>query len=79
MHPEDRARIEAADLLADATSSPYLEEYRLIATDGRIVWVRDESVFGRTRRPTSDPGTGSGLIVDISEQKRLETELGRKP
>ena len=73
IHPEDRARIEAADLVADATSSPYLEEYRLIATDGRIVWVRDESVFV----PTTDqrPGHWIGLIVDISEQKRLETEL----
>src|SRR4029453_8305762 len=73
IHPDDRARIEAADLVADATSAPYLEEYRLLATDGRIVWVRDESVFA----PASERGPGHwiGLIVDISEQKRLETEL----
>jgi PAS domain S-box-containing protein len=73
IHPDDRARIEAADLVADATSAPYLEEYRLIATDGRIVWVRDESVF--VPAPEQRPGHWIGLIVDISEQKRLETEL----
>jgi PAS domain S-box-containing protein len=73
IHPEDRARIEAADLLADATEAPYLEEYRMIATDGRTVWVRDESVFVPAN--VERPGHWIGLVVDISEQKRLESEL----
>ena len=73
IHPDDRARIEAADLVADATEAPYLEEYRLLTADGRIVWVRDESVFV----PATDtrPAHWIGLLVDISEQKRLESEL----
>ena len=73
IHPDDLARIQAADLLADATSSPYLEEYRLIAADGRTVWVRDESVF--VPSTGERPGHWIGLIVDLSEQKRLESEL----
>jgi PAS domain S-box-containing protein len=73
IHPDDRERIEAADVVADATSAPYLEEYRLLASDGRVVWVRDESVHV----PATDerPGHWIGLVVDISEQKRLESEL----
>ena len=37
VHPDDVERVEAAEAAADATSSPYMEEYRMVTADGRTV------------------------------------------
>jgi two-component system, sensor histidine kinase and response regulator len=70
VHPDDRERVEAADEAANATSS-YLEEYRLVTADDRVVWVRDEAVLvpATERRPAH----WIGLIVDITREKEAET------
>jgi PAS domain S-box-containing protein len=70
VHPEDRDRIRAAELRAEATREPYHEEYRLLAADGHEVWVRDEAIYA--------PGEGDrlpvwiGLLVDITKEKEAE-------
>ena len=70
VHPEDRGRVEMADVAADATSAPYLEEYRLVLAEDRVIWVRDEAVH-------VDASNGRaahwiGLIVDITREKEAE-------
>ena len=73
LHPDDRDRISAAELRAESTHEPFHEEYRLLAADGHEVWVRDEAVY----LPSDEerPPVWIGLLVDITEQKRLESEL----
>src|SRR5439155_18538856 len=44
LHPEDRERVLGDEEHSHDTGEPMLCEYRLFATDGRVVWVRDESV-----------------------------------
>src|SRR5439155_14246643 len=39
IHPEDRDRVLATDHHHYATGEPLGQEYRLIARDGRVVWV----------------------------------------
>ena len=70
VHEEDRERVEAAEEAANTTSS-YLEEYRLLTADDRVVWVRDEAVYvpATERRP----GHWIGLIIDITREKEAET------
>ena len=70
VHSDDRARIEAADEAAARTHEPYLEEYRMVAADGHVVWVRDEAVFvpGGEGRPPH----WIGLIVDVTKEKEAE-------
>src|SRR5215208_4609538 len=47
LHPDDRERVLAEELRTDQTGEPYRIEYRLIARDGRVVWVHDEATLVR--------------------------------
>jgi diguanylate cyclase (GGDEF)-like protein/PAS domain S-box-containing protein len=72
LHADDRERALAELHAGQASDRPFASEYRLITRDGRVVWIRDEAVVAR------DPdGTGflHGVMVDITERKRLEEEL----
>jgi PAS domain S-box-containing protein len=63
--------VEAADAAADATSAPYLEEYRLATADGRLVWIRDEAVHVEASEGRS--AHWIGLIVDITREMEAES------
>ncbi len=75
MHPGDRDRM----VLAEAQDRDRVEaygrwEYRLIARDGRVVWViDDEAVIARDA--DGRPSMVQGILVDISDRKRLEDQL----
>src|SRR5262249_34823681 len=71
LHPDDRERVLAAHARTHATHEPLSVEYRLIAKDGRTVWVRDEGVvvFDDDGRPLYL----QGYLLDItSEREALE-------
>ncbi|MBV8503384.1 MAG: PAS domain S-box protein, partial [Paucibacter sp.] len=73
VHPDDRERVSAAIHAAVAAGEPYAIEYRLSCRDGSERWV---SETGRGVRHTShDHGWIDGVIVDISEAKRLQQQL----
>ena len=64
VHPEDRERLEAPDPdLADAV-------YRLVARDGRVVWVHDQARL--IVDDAGEPRYWQGVLVDITAQKRAE-------
>ena len=46
MHPDDRERVRLASDDADRTGTTFHAEYRAFAKDGRMVWIRDDSVVG---------------------------------
>lgn len=73
VHPDDLPGLLAADALSDTSLEPYLQEYRMRATDGSLVWVRDEAIF--VPAEPDRPAHWIGLVVDITEQKRLESDL----
>jgi PAS domain S-box-containing protein len=73
LHPDDRARMLAANAEHTSSGRPFSQEYRLIARDGRTVWVREESRVFKDER--GRPVGSQGIIVDISEGKRVEGEL----
>jgi PAS domain S-box-containing protein len=75
IHPADREGVISADLDSNAGASDrYWQEYRMLAKDGRIVWVRDEaqlvSIEGR-------PPFWQGFLLDITERKDAEEQLAR--
>ena len=73
LHPDDREiELEAHDRLS-ASGEAWSREYRLIAADGREVWVRDQArlVFDSEGRPL----TWQGVLFDISAQKEAEEHL----
>lgn len=73
LHPDDRERVLAEIFESKDTGKPFRSEYRLLARDGHIVWVRDEAVVMRDE--AGHPCLMQGLLLDISEQKRKEELL----
>jgi diguanylate cyclase (GGDEF)-like protein/PAS domain S-box-containing protein len=73
VHPDDVARVRESDLGARTRRSPQALEYRMVADDGRVLWVsdRDEVVRDETGRPLFS----QGVVVDITAQRRAEEEL----
>jgi diguanylate cyclase (GGDEF)-like protein/PAS domain S-box-containing protein len=74
LHPDDRERQAAQDEFARATLTPLFAEYRMIARDGRVVWVSEKA------QVVVDQATGvsywQGVMVDITDRKRTEEALG---
>lgn len=75
LHPEDRERELAALDQHNQTGEPWVRTYRLIAADGRTVWVRDQAVLGREPDRPDDHGTWHGVMLDITAQKSTEEDL----
>ncbi len=73
LHPDDRERVLAEVFQSRDTGKPFCSEYRLLARDGHIVWVRDEAIVMRDK--AGHPCFMQGLLLDISEQKRKEEML----
>ena len=71
--PEDRERVLAVRRQAESSGEPIRQEYRLVASDGRRVWVRDEAtpVGGERGRPRF----WQGVIVDITDRKLAEEKV----
>src|SRR5215217_6496210 len=73
LHPEDRGRVLAEEARTDESGEPFKMEYRVIAKDGRVVWLRDEATLVRDEE--GRPLYWLGVQYDITEQKRVEDTL----
>jgi diguanylate cyclase (GGDEF)-like protein/PAS domain S-box-containing protein len=76
IHSEDRARVLTADERFErGRHERFGEEYRLIAKDGSVVWVREEAVL--VRDEAGEPLFWQGVIFDLTERKETEEALRR--
>ena len=73
LHPEDRERVLAEHRRTNETREPFRAEYRLIARNGRLVWVRDEATL--VLDEDEQPQFWQGVIVDITERKLAEEQV----
>ena len=73
LHPDDRARILAESDRVNATGQPFVQEYRLVARDGRVVWIRDEAI--PIREADGTVRRWQGVMGDITERKRVEEQV----
>ncbi|MEO8475964.1 MAG: PAS domain-containing protein [Actinomycetota bacterium] len=74
LHANDRDRVLEASHRSDRDGAAFREEYRTYTKDGRLVWVRDESIpvsLDLRGRPT----LLQGVIYDITAQKEAEARL----
>ena len=71
VHTDDRERVIAASRRVRETGERFVEDYRVTAKDGRVVWVHDETV------PVRDAEGRvvhlQGYVVDITEARRRGT------
>ena len=73
LHPDDRERVLAAHARTHATHEQLSVEYRLIAKDGRVVWIRDEGVV-----VFDDHGSAlylQGYLLDITSEREAQEQL----
>jgi PAS domain S-box-containing protein len=73
LHPDDRERVLDDHARMRATGCPLCTEYRLIAADGRVIWIRDEGLVVRDER--GKPLVLQGFLLDITERKMAEEAL----
>jgi two-component system, sensor histidine kinase and response regulator len=73
IHPEDVARVVAEDRRTDDTGEPFDMEYRMIARDGRLVWVHESAVL--ISDEAGQPLYWQGIMQDITGRKGMEEQL----
>lgn len=75
VHAFDRERVQAAMADAAATREPFHAEYRVVAHDGRVVWLRDLAVMAADA--TDGAPLWQGVLLDITADKAAESRLHR--
>ena len=73
LHPDDRQRVLAEVQHTHETGEPLCCEYRMLARDGRVVWLRDEALV--VTNDNSEPLFLQGVMVDVTERRKSEDEL----
>jgi PAS domain S-box-containing protein len=72
LHPEDREWAPSLCRAAAEECLPHAFEYRMLAADGRVVWLRDlVTVMAEAGRPHRL----RGIMVDITAQRRVQDRL----
>lgn len=74
LHPDDKGRVLAELKQSHDSNLPFKSEYRMIARDGRIVWLRDEAVV--VLDSAGKPLFLQGVMVDLTERRQTEEALG---
>lgn len=72
MHPDDREWAPNFCVLATAEKRAHDFEYRMIAADGRVVWLRD---IVTVVLENGEPCRLRGLMIDINDRKAAEMAL----
>ena len=77
LHPEDRERVLAdhADAFA-RNADRWSWDFRLIAADGRTVWVHDEAVVVKDDAGT--PQYVQGFMMDVTDATEAAAEVSRQ-
>lgn len=76
IHPEDRESVNEAFTKSLKDKKPYKIEHRLLMSDGRIKWVREEceTKFDKNGKPI----VSEGVVQDITESKNAEIQIKEK-
>ncbi|MBD1914590.1 MULTISPECIES: PAS domain S-box protein [Cyanophyceae] len=75
LHPEDRARADAAMAHSAATLAPVHQEWRMVTPSGKIKWVQVHSQ--PERLPNSDV-QWFGVVLEITDRKQAELTVTRQ-
>jgi len=72
LHPDDRERAILELAAGERSGKRFTSEYRLIARDGSVVWIRDEAT------PIHDSAGRllvHGVMFDVTREREIEAEL----
>jgi PAS domain S-box-containing protein len=75
LHPDDRDRVLAMSAATNETHEPFDTEYRIVAADGRVVWLHDHAVL-------VDDADGvprwHGVLQDVTVQHLAAEAIARR-
>jgi len=75
LHPEDSKRVLHEVAQSHHSNEPLNSEYRMLTRHKNVIWVHDMAEV--LRDEAGNPLLLRGVMVDITEQKRMELELVR--
>jgi PAS domain S-box-containing protein len=70
IHPDDLDRVSAADIVAETENAAFDEIYRMIRSDGRMIWVRAQSAPVFT--DADEALFWQGVLTDVTALKESE-------
>jgi len=73
LHPEDRERAIASCHELSEAGCNHEFEYRAVAADGRVVWLRD--IVRVILNDDGTPGSLRGVMFDVTQRKQDEAKL----
>ncbi len=73
LHPDDRERVIQEHLRTNVSGDPFIIEYRLVARDGKVLWIRDEAKLLLDEQ--GRPKFWQGVMQDITVRKTMELAL----
>jgi len=73
VHPEDAELVSAAIEHVNDTGDPLSIDYRLIAADGRTLWIHEEAVLIHTE--DGAPSYRQGLMLDATERTEAAEKI----
>ena len=74
LHPEDKAKTLQLRQNYARAGTPYTCEYRMLAADERVVWIRES---GTVMDEQGKASAMRGIFLDITAQKTADDELAR--
>ena len=74
LYPQDAAKAVLTGRHMAARGQPYSYEYRMIAADGRMVWIRES---GTVLMEKGQPVAMRGIFLDVTQQKLDAEKLDR--
>jgi PAS domain S-box-containing protein len=75
VHEDDRERVRTEIARASENGTPLRSEYRMLARDGSMVWVREEATT--LRASDGEPRYVQGYLLDIGAEKEAAAERER--
>jgi PAS domain S-box-containing protein len=72
LHPDDQAKTIQLRRAQARAGKPYSYEYRMLAADGRVVWIRES---GSVLAENGQAVAMRGIFLDITAQKMAADEL----
>ena len=75
IHPDDRERVVSEAAGIEDSPTKLVQEYRIVARDGRTVWIEDR----KSSRHTDDGSFCGvdGIVLDVTERRELQTRLAQ--
>ncbi|HEY3105783.1 MAG TPA: PAS domain S-box protein [Gaiellaceae bacterium] len=73
VHPEDLERVRTEHVAGYNAGGSFATQYRLLARDGRTVWVEDEVMI--VHDSEGKPLQAQGFLLDITTRKRAESAV----